>query len=204
MEEKQEELNENKNSNSRLIGIIAVLVIILLVLAIVFGVFLSRSAKSTVKDVAKVVKKADIIGAIDLIDPEGIAAFVTCYNYRSGEMDLEDFDENYEKIGKAVKKVKNEIKKGKYTIDVTETEKVSGSKKLTKVTCDIKVKYKNNEIKLKGIEIYTMKKGLKNYIVGIDSESINKAAYKLEDQEDELEGMVDDLEDIIDDLEDIF
>lgn len=203
MEEKPEELNEKStttNNNSRLIGIIAVLAIALIVVILIFCIFLQRSAKSTVKDVAKVVSKADLIGAIDLVDPAGIAAFTTCYNYRSGEVDFEDFDENYEKIEKSLNKLKKEIKKGKYSIDVTSTKKVSDSKKITKVTCDIKVKYKDNEIKLKGMEIYTMKKGFKNYIVGIDPESIDKAEEQLDRQEDELYDIVEELEDVFEDI----
>lgn len=204
-EENSENLNKNedtvKTTNTRLIGIIAVLTVALIVVIIVFCIFLQRSAKATVKDVAKVVKNADIIGAIDLVDPAGIAAFMTCYNYRSGEIDFEDFDENYEKIEKGLKKIKKEIKKGKYSIDVTSTKKVSDAKKITKVTCDIKVKYNDNEIKLKGIEIYTMKKGFKNYIIGINPESLEDAEEQLDEQDDSLYDIVDDLED---ELEDIF
>lgn len=210
MEGKPEELNENldslKNNRSRLIGIIAVLIIAILVLSILFGVFLSRSPKSTVKDVAKVVKNVDLIGAMDLIDIEGMSLFLTYNNimYAPGdaETNYEYFDDYYEVMDKAFNRLKKELKKGNYSIDVTETKKISDSKKLTRVTCDIKIKYKSNEIKLTNMKIYTMKKGLKNYIVGIDPESIEKAERQLEKQEDELEDIGKDLNDIVDDLED--
>lgn len=192
-----------KATRNGLIGVIVVLAVILLIVILIFGIFVRRSAKTTVKDVAKVVDKVDILGAVDLVDPIGIAAFVSCYDYRDDKIDFEDFEENYEKIEKSYKKVKNEIKKGKYSIEVTDTEKEDDCKKITKVTCNIKIKYKDNEIKLKNMKIYTMKKGLKNYIVGIDPKSIEDIEDQLYDQEDSLEDIAEDLEDIIEDLEDL-
>ena len=193
-----------KATKNGLIGVIVVLSAILLVVIIVFGIFVGRSAKSTVKDVAKVANKADILGAVDLIDPIGIAAFASCYDYRNDEIDFENFEDNYEKVEKSYNKIKKEIKKGKYTIEVTDTDKVEDAKKITKVTCNIKIKYKENEIKLKNIKIYTRKKGLKNYIIGIDPESMEKAEDQLYDQEDDLEGIAEDLEDIMEDIEDLW
>lgn len=211
MEENSKEttINENtfKATKNGLIGVIVVLAIILLIVVIVFGIFVGRSAKSTVKDVAKVAKKADIVGAVDLVDPIGIVAFVSCYDYEDNKIDFENFEDNYEKIEKSYKKIKDEIKKGKYTIEVTDTEKVEDAKKITKVTCNIKIKYEKNEIKLKNIKVYTRKDGLKNYIIGIDPDSIEKAEDQLYDQEDELENIAeeleDKLEDAFEDMEDI-
>lgn len=197
-----------KNTRNGLIGVIVVLTVALLVISIILGVFVRRSAKETVKDVAKVVNKVDVIGAVDLVDPTGVVAFVTCYDYEDGKIDFEKFEDNYEKIEKNYKKIKKEIKKGKYSIEVTDTEKVEDCKKITKVTCTIKVKYKNNEIKLKNMKVYTMKKGLKNYIIGIDPKSIEDIEDQLYDQEDELEDMAKDileeLEDIGEDIGDLF
>ena len=194
----------NKANNSRLIGIIAVLAVALIVVILIFCIFLQRSPKSTVKNVAKVVDNVDLAGAMDLIDPAGIVAFFSCYDYRNGEIDFDDFDENYEKIEKALKNLKKEIKRGKYSIDVTNTKKVSDSKKITKVTCNIKVEYEDNKIELKGIEIYTMKKGFKNYIVGIDPESLDEIEDQIYEQEDELEDIAKELYDVVEDLEDIY
>ena len=58
------------------------------------------------------------------------------------------------------------------SIKVTSSKKMPESKKITRVTCDLEITYKENNIKLKGIKIYTMKKGIENYIIGIDPESI--------------------------------
>lgn len=208
MEENSKEttMDESTFSNTKhkLIGIIVVLAIALVVVLIIFGIFVGRSAKSTVKDVAKVTKKADVIGAIDLVDPIGIAAFVSCYDYRNDEIDFENFEENYEKVEESYKKIKKEIKKGKYTIEITDTDKVEDAKKVTKVTCNVKIKYEDNEIKLKNIKVYTRKKGAKNYIIGIDPESIEKAEDQLYKQEDSLEGIAEDLEDIMQDIEDLW
>lgn len=208
MEENSKEttMDESTFSNTKhkLIGIIVVLAIALVVVLIIFGIFVGRSAKSTVKDVAKVTKKADVIGAIDLVDPIGIAAFVSCYDYRNDEIDFENFEENYEKVEESYKKIKKEIKKGKYTIEITDTDKVEDAKKVTKVTCNVKIKYEDNEIKLKNIKVYTRKKGAKNYIIGIDPESIEKAEDQLYKQEDSLEGIEEDLEDIMQDIEDLW
>lgn len=208
MEEKSEETNIDTNKfksiNHGLIGVIVVLSVALFVVLVVFGIFIRRSAKSTVKDVEKVVSKVDVLGAIDLVDPMGIAAFVSCYDYKNNEIDFENFEENYEKIEKSYKKIKNEIKKGKYSIEVTDTQKEEDCKKITKVTCNIKIKYKGNEIKLKNMKVYTMKKGFKNYIIGIDPESIESVEEQLEEQEDELENMAEDVEKILEDIEDLW
>lgn len=193
-----------KATKNGLIGVIVVLAIILLIVVVVFSIFVGRSAKSTVKDVAKVVDKVDIIGAVDLVDPIGIAAFATCYDYRNDEIDFEDFEDNYEKIEESYKKIKKEIKKGKYTVEVTDTDKVEDAKKVTKVTCNVKIKYEGNEIKLKNIKVYTRKKGAKNYIIGVDPESIEKLEDQLYEQEEDLEGIVENIEDVLEDIEDLW
>lgn len=223
MEENPEELKQNENSqepeqtiaqqetvgntvkttniNKKLIAIIAVLAIIIVILL----VFIGRSPKATVKDVAKAVGKVDPIGLVDLVDPVGVVAFVSCYDYSDGDFDFDDFEEKYEALEKNYKKVEKEIKKAKFSVNVTNTKKVSDCKKLTKVTCSVKVKYAGEEVELKGIEVYTMKKGLKNYIVGVDPESIEDLEDQVERQEDELYDMIKELQDKIDldDLEDV-
>jgi len=203
MEEEKNELNQTLAINSKLVKIIVILSIALIAVILAFAIFVHRSAKETVKDVGKVVKNTDILGAVDLVDPIGIAAFVSCYDYEDDEIDLDDFEDNYKKLEESYKKIKKEIKKGKYTIKVTNTKKVADCKKVTKVTCDVKIKYKDNEIKLEGIKVYTMKKGFKNYIVGVDPKSIYELGDQIEDQYDELEEMGEDLQDIVEDVQDI-
>jgi len=80
---------------------------------------------------------------------------------------------------------------------------MSESKKITRVTCDLEVEYKENTIKLKGIKIYTMKKGIENYIVGIDPESIEKIGEQLYKQSDELEEIGEELEEIFEEVQDL-
>ena len=175
-QEKQENLNSNEtsntvaNNNSKLIGIIAILAVALIIVLIVFFVFVQRSSKATIKNVVKSAEKADAQQLMNQIDPIGIMAFLSCYTSKG--MDFEDFEDNYEKIVE-------EIKDGKYEVDITKTKKESDCKKLTKVTCDITAEIDGHKLKLEDIEFYTMKKGLKNYIVGINPES-------LEDVEDQL------------------
>lgn len=178
MEENQNGVNPNEsenskaveNNNSKSIGIIATLAVALVIVLIAFFMFAQRSAKSTVKNVAKSMEKADAQQLMDQIDPIGVMAFLSCYSSKG--MDFEDFEDNYEKIVDA-------IKDGDYKIDITSAKKDSDNKKITKVTCDITAEIEGSKVKLKDIEIYTMKKGLKNYIIGIDADS-------LEDVEDQL------------------
>ena len=173
-----QDTNSSKSTNTRLIGIIAVLAIALVVVSVAFFIFVQRSPKATVKEVAKAVQKADANQLLDTIDPIGIAAFLSCHYNAKGKPDFEDFEDNYEKIV-------DEIKEGKYSVKVTETEKVDDCKKLTKVTCDISAEIMGMEAELEDIEVYTMKKGFKNYIVGVDFESLEDAIDELEDELEE-------------------
>ena len=199
----QQIINKVKTTDSKIKKYIIVIIIAVIVLTIVSRIFINRSAKSRVKDVANVAEDLNIVGAINLVDLEGIIAFYSCYDYTKGEIDFDDFDENYENIKSIYKKLKKELKKCKYSINVTNTKKMPESKRITRVTCDLEIKYKDNTIKLKGIKIYTMKKGIENYIVGIDPKSIEKIGDQLEKQADELEDIGEELEEIFEEMQDL-
>ena len=92
-EKVKEMINKIKSTDSKVKKYIISAIIILLVIILISRVFINRSAKSRVKDVADVAENLDIVGAINLIDLEGIAAFYSCYDYEKGEIDLDDFDE---------------------------------------------------------------------------------------------------------------
>ena len=196
-------INKIRTADSKIKKYIIGIIVAILILVIISRIFINRSAKSRVKDVADVAENLDIVGAINLIDLEGIAAFYSCYDYEKGEIDLDDFDEKYENIKEINKKARKELKKCKYSIKVTSSKKMPESKKITRVTCDLEITYKENNIKLKGIKIYTMKKGIENYIIGIDPESIEKISEQLEKQSDEIEDIGEDLEEILEDIQDL-
>lgn len=166
-----------KTGNTKLIGIIAVAIVIILA---VFFMCFTRSAKSTVKDYIKAFNKSNAGKVVALMDFEGVSAF------ESTQRDLSKFDEEYEEMVKKVKdldkdqkkqynEAKDEakeaiqsgldlLKEAKFTVSNIKTEKVEGSKKLTKVTCTLKAKYGDEEME-RDVTFYTVKKGLKNYLV---------------------------------------
>lgn len=168
-----------KSGNTKLIGIIAVAIVVIL---LAFFMFFTRSAKSTVKDYIKAFNKSNAGKVVALMDFEGVSAF------ESNSKDLSKFDESYEEMIKKVKELDKDQKKQydeikdttketlqasldllkeakmKYSVSNIKTEKVDGSKKLTKVTCTIKVKYNDEEVE-RDVTFYTVKKGLKNYLV---------------------------------------
>lgn len=168
-----------KAGNTKLIGIIAVAIVVILA---IFFMFFTRSAKSTVKDYIKAFSKANAGKVIALMDFEGVTAFETT------QRDLSKFDETYEEVLKEIKDLDKDQKeqykeakdtaketmqatldmfkeaKIKYSVSNIKTEKVDGSKKLTKVTCTIKAKAEDEEIE-RDVTFYTVKKGLKNYLV---------------------------------------
>lgn len=172
--------NPVKTVNVKLIGIIVAALAIILV---VFFMFFTRSAKSTVKDYMKAMEKCDAKKVMAIMDFEGTAAF------SNSKRDLSDFDDQYEKIMDKIKEMDKDEKKAyeetkdkleerlqklldeakdqkiKYTVKNIKTEKVDGSKKLTKVTCDIKMKSKDDEDTAEDVSFYVMKKGFKYYIV---------------------------------------
>lgn len=169
-----------KPTNTKLIAIVAIAVVAIL---LVFFMFFTRSAKSTVKDFVKSIEKCNASKSMKLMDFEGVAAFTM-----SGS-NLSKFDENYDTImdkmkdmDKDAKKAYNEqkdelvddlqkgldeikSKKVKYSVKNIKTEKVDDCKKLTKVTCDITVKLDGKENTMEDVEFYTMKKGMKHYLV---------------------------------------
>ncbi len=177
-----------KSTNTKLIGIIAVAIVVILV---VFFMFFTRSAKSTVKDYIKALSKCDADKVMALMDYEGTAAFksISSYSYAKGNTyKFNEFEDEYDKLmdnvkdlDKDKKKEYEELKKEqvddlqetldefkdkkiKYSVSNIKTEKVDDCKKLTKVTCTLKMKYED-ETAEQDITFYTMKKGLKNYIV---------------------------------------
>ncbi len=168
-----------KAGNTKLIGIIAVAIVIILA---AFFMFFTRSAKSTVKDYIKAFNSSNGGKVVALMDFEGVSAF------ESTSKDLSKFDETYEEMIKKVKELDKDEKKQyeeikdttketiqagldiikeakiKYSVSNIKTEKVDGSKKLTKVTCTIKAKNGDEELE-RDATFYTVKKGLKNYLV---------------------------------------
>lgn len=188
--------NPIKTVNVKLIGIIAAIVAIILV---VICIFATRSAKNTVKDFVKGLEKADAKKIMSLIDFEGMTAFssITNTSYKNGEYkytyDFEDFEDEYDDIMDKIKDMdkdeKKEYKEYKedleddlqdslddlkdeditYKVKDIKVKKVSDCKKLSKVTCTIEVKSDDEKEELEDIEFYTMKKGLKHYIVSMPS-----------------------------------
>lgn len=110
---------------------------------------------------------------------------------KSSDVDMSEFDEVYKDILKEYKDMdsdekkdyKEELKKVKESLQdnlddlkeekvkikakVTKVSKVKGSKLLKKVTADVTVK-KDGDQETKTVTFYTVKKGLKNYVVYAD------------------------------------
>lgn len=169
-----------KPVNTKLIGIVAIAIVAIL---LVIFMFFTRSAKSTVKDFVKSIEKCNASKAMKLMDFEGAGAFAMCGS------NLSKFDENYDTVMDKIKDMDKDAKKAydeqkdelvddlqegldkiksekvKYSVKNIKTEKVDDCKKLTKVTCDITVKADGEEETMEDVEFYTMKKGLKNYLV---------------------------------------
>lgn len=178
------------NTNNKLLGIIAVAVVIILAL---FFMLFTRSPKSTVKDYIKSFEKCNAKKAMSVVDFEGTLAFrqIKSPSYSSGSYeviyDFEKFDDEYKEVLDVDKDKKKEYKeakedatdslqdkldtlkdfKVKYSIKDMKTEKVDGSKKITKVTCTLVLKHEDDKME-QDVTFYTMKKGLKNYIVDSD------------------------------------
>ncbi len=164
--------NPVKKANTTLIGIIAIAVVVILAVILMF---MTRGAKSAVKDYVKAIEKGDSSKVVNLMDLNGVSAF------ESTKADLSKFDETYAELKKdkemqeKVKEFKKEYKdqfkldgtdsKMKVSVKDLKEEKVEGSKKLKKVTCTLKVKIDEYEDEKEGIEFYVVKDGLKHYIV---------------------------------------
>lgn len=173
--------NTNQTSKKRLnIKLIAIIVAILVVL---FFILFSRDAKSTVKKYIESLEQADAKQVMSVMNYEGMIAF------SSSSSDLKDFDSKYtetlknmskekkskyseakEKITENLQKSLDQSKEQKinYTIENIRTEKVEECKKLTKVICDLKISIDGNESLVTDVKFYTIKKGLKHYIVSAD------------------------------------
>ena len=104
---KSTKTNSSKKVNTKLIGIIAIAVIIILAVVLMF---MTRGAKSTVKDFAKAIEKGDSNKMANLMDMTGMAA------YESTKNDLSKFDEVY-------KNIKEDKEKQKELEEVKETYK---------------------------------------------------------------------------------
>lgn len=168
-----------KTANIKLISLFPICIVIILIL---FFMFFTRSAKSTVKDYIKAFNKASSDKVMSLMDFEGAQVFSETRNK------LENFDSTYNDTMKSLKELDKDQKKDyekvkdgtkdtiqasldilknakvKYSVSNIKTEKVSESKKLTKVTCTIKITHEDEEME-REVTFYTMKKGLKQYIV---------------------------------------
>lgn len=182
--------NPVKKGNAKLIGIIAIVAIIAVV---VFFMFFTRSAKATVKDYVKAMEDCSAKKVMALMDVEGAGAMssIAKFSYSDEGVSFEfgKFEEKYDEVMKKMKDLSKDEKKQydemlkkseedmqkeldemkeekiKYTVKNIETEKVKDCKKLTKVTCDIQMKNDEHEFTMEDVEFYTMKKGMKNYIV---------------------------------------
>ena len=71
-----------------------------------------------------------------------------------------------------------------------------------KITDYLKTQYKLELAEEEGLK-RGMKKGIENYIIGIDPESIEKISEQLEKQSDEIEDIGEDLEEILEDIQDL-
>lgn len=177
-----------KSPNTRLIGIVAVAIVAVLAI-VLFFVFAVRSPKAVAKDfITATMIKPNTKKAVNLVDFEGVKAFsaISSYSYSKGyTYNFEDFDDEYKEVKKD-KDFKEEIKEqkkkmlesddvfgnilddsnvSKVSIEDIETEKIDDCKKLTKVTITLKAKV-DGEYDEQDFVVYTMQKGLKNYIVG--------------------------------------
>lgn len=187
--------NTGKEPNTRLIGIVAVLAVAIIAILLIVFAFFTRSPKSTVKDYIKYFNKGNAKKVMALIDLEGTSAFskISSYSYAKGgyTYKFEDFEDEYDDIMDQVKDMDKDEKKAykeakdslldsledildefkdsdvKLSVKKVETEKIDDCKKLTKVTATLEAKI-DGEKDEKDFTFYTMKKGLKNYIVYSD------------------------------------
>lgn len=188
---KSQEPSTNSSSvtttNNKLIGIIAIAVVVILA---IFFMFFTRSPKSAVKDYIKAFQKCNANKAMSVVDFEGTLAMqeIGTPSYSSGSFgynfDFSKFDDAYKEISDADKDTKKKYKdekeerteslqdtldglkdsKIKYSVKNIKTEKVDGSKKVTKVTCTLVLKHEDEEVEQEAT-FYTMKKGFKNYLI---------------------------------------
>lgn len=181
-------VNSGKSTNTKLIGIIAVAIVA--ILAVIF-IFFMRSPESAVKDYMKAFNKYNAKKVMSLTDVEGAAAFlqIRSYSYSDGyTYDFGKFDDKYSEIMKGIKDLDSDGKKAykelksetidelqetldefkeediKFTVEKVTAEKIDDCKKLTKVTATVKAKAGDRENE-SDLVFYTMKKGLKNYVV---------------------------------------
>ncbi len=183
-----------KEPNTRLIGMIAVAVVAILAVILVIFAFFTRSPKAAVKDYIKAFNKGNAKKVMALMDYEGAAAFgqIAKYSYTKGyTFNFEDFDDKYDTIMDKVKDMDKEEKeaykelkeqavdtlqdtlddfkesKVKISVKKVKTEKVDDCKNITKVIATLEAKL-DGEKSEKDFTFYTMKKGLKNYVVYAD------------------------------------
>lgn len=183
-----------KEPNTRLIGMIAVAVVAILAVILVIFTFFTRSPKAAVKDWVKAFNKGNAKKVMAVMDYEGAAAFtqiVTGSSYRGYTYKFEDFDDKYDDIMDKVKDMDKDQKeaykeakedaidklqdtlddfkdsKAKISVKKVKTEKVDDCKKITKVTATLELKM-DGEKDERDFTFYTMKKGLKNYVIYAD------------------------------------
>lgn len=191
----EEPQKTSKEPNTRLVGIVAVVAVAAIAILLIIFAFFTRSPKSAVKDYIKYFNKANAKKVMALVDYEGTTAFdnISSYSILTGDYtyDFESFEDEYEDIIDQVKDMDKDEKEAykeakedlvddlqdildafketgiKISVKKVTTEKVDDCKKLTKVTATIEVKL-DGEKEEGEITFYTMKKGLKNYIVYSD------------------------------------
>lgn len=183
--------SSTKTTNYKKIAIIAVAVIAIIAL---FCAIFTRSPKDTVKSYIKSYFGAKAKTLYNLIDEDGMAAFNQLsgkwdseseeyvYDFSNFEDLLKDVQDANKELSKDEKQEKKDLKeqaidklqtrleklkdKGyKYSIKSVKTYSVKDCKKLTKVVVSLEVKDEDGEKDTDSYTFYTMKKGLKNYIV---------------------------------------
>lgn len=186
-----------KEPNTRLIGIVAVAAIAILAVILVIFTFFTRSPKAAVKDWVKAFNKGNAKKVMAVMDYEGAAAFgqIASYSYKGYTYKFEDFDDKYDDIMDKVKDMDKDEKeayeelkeaavdklqdtlddfkdsKAKISVKKVKTEKVDDCKNITKVITTLELKL-DGEKDERDFTFYTMKKGLKHYVVYADFASI--------------------------------
>lgn len=182
-ETQKSNFNSKKGINPK---IIILILAILIALVAIFFIFFTRSPKSAVKDYIRAINNYDAGAVINLSDLEAENAFANSYSKSDGS--VTNFTENYQKNINTVnglngeakekyEKIKESYKSSlqsslnssknielKYSLKNIKAEKVEGNDNLTKVTAELVAKSKD-DTKTSIATFYTLKKGLKNYVI---------------------------------------
>lgn len=158
---------------------IAIIVGVILLVAIIF-MAISRSPKATVKDFFSSLEKGNSKKFLSTVDIVGMQSFAECGEKKLGKFDetykenlkdtdKEDIEEYKEYIDESFESMNDEMENEDISFKIKEikTSKVDDSKKLTEVKAKVEFKA-DGEKHTETITFYTIKKGLKSYIVSMD------------------------------------